>query len=102
MSADRYEFRIKKEVQKSGKEIYTPEARLKKRFIGFVSDYWERISCMYGKYMLMPLPFSPDLTEGECKEHIDEFKKTLTEETENDIQSVDYIEIDEEPQKEQI
>lgn len=91
MSVDRYDFIIKKEVQKSGKEIYTPMARIKKRIMGILSENWERISCVYGKYLLMELPFAPDLTRPECEIHIEEFKKTLQEETETDIASVEYI-----------
>lgn len=87
---DRYNFRIKKEVLNSGEEIYTPLAQNKKKFL-LVSDVWQRISYVEGVFMLLDLPFTPKLTEQDCLERIEEFKKTLKEETESDIKDVIYI-----------
>lgn len=90
-----YEFAIKKDEQNNGKIIYTPVVRQKKnkwlRFIPVPENNWNRITCIYGKYTLIPVDWEPELTFEECEAHIEGYKQTLIANKSEEIKASDLI-----------
>ncbi len=83
-----YEFAIKRELLLNGTELYIPIVRRKRRFY---TDQWERITCIYGHYLLMDLLWEPQLTKAECEQHIESYKKQLHNECANFIETVEFL-----------
>lgn len=89
-----YEVQTRIETLKSGKQIYTPVARIKdtskvSKLLKFLtSNHWQRIVKIEGTYMIMDIDFPVELTLGECEERKEGFKKELIKRQENDIISV--------------
>jgi hypothetical protein len=86
----KYEFAIRKAVLSSGKTTYTPVCRKKTSITNLlIPNPWERIVKVYDDYILMDLPFTPNLTYQECEEHIIGYQNKLHSEKleeEEDIQ----------------
>lgn len=91
MSRKQYEYAIKKEILNNGRANHIPVVRQKRRIF---PNNWERIVCIYGKYMLMDLDFSPSLTLEECREHIKGYRDVLFKKIENDVTEEVLIELE--------
>jgi hypothetical protein len=89
-----YEFAIKKEILNSGKEIFSPIVR-KKTKKWLYSNNWERISCIYGKYTLIPLDWDPELSYEQCLEHIKGYQEKLKQDISREIQTVEFHNLEE-------
>lgn len=97
----KYEFAIKKETLNSGKIVYTPVCRVKTTlsFLGeLFSNPWMRIVKAYDKYFLLDLHFNPDLTEIDCINHIEGYKKVIDESVASitsitDFQNLEFKEV---------
>ena len=87
-----YKFVIRKIILNNGKELYAPMVCLKR---GAFANNWERITCIYGKYILQELDFEPNLTYAECEKHIEGFKKQLMDSHDEDIKHVEQLAITE-------
>lgn len=92
-----YEFAIKKDILNSGKELFTPVVRQKqKKWWGKIYDNpWERIVCYMGVYFTLELPWFPELTYEQCLEHIKGYQEKLKQDVANDIQTVEFHNLEE-------
>lgn len=95
MMATKYEFAIKKNVLNSGKTIFTPVCRKKSRLGRLFSNPWQRITMIYDKFILMELDFEPELTYGECDEHIQGYQQVLSESVGNKTATIEYHALEE-------
>lgn len=96
----KYEFAIKKDVLNSGKTIFTPVCREKRRtifglYLMLVPLPWQRIVNIYDEYILMELDFNPELTYKECEEHIAGYQKVLLQKVENEVVTVEFHTLEE-------
>lgn len=82
MKKIKYEFAILKQVLNNGKEIYTPVVRPVRKI---VPAKWERIICLYGKYLIQDLDFTPNLSYADCESHILGYQEVLKHQVENEI-----------------
>lgn len=87
-----YEFAIKKDILKSGKEIFTPVTRKKTKLF---SSNWQRITELYGVYMLLELDFTPELTYEQCKEHILKYQEAQIKKKEGNVEVVEFHDLEE-------
>lgn len=92
MTANKYQFAIKHDVLKSGKEILTPVVRYKNRFF---KGMWYRIVKVYDRYVMMDIDFIPNLTREECQEHIEGFKKEQLLLEQHKIEQTNFIGLEE-------
>lgn len=92
-----YEFARQKIVLNSGKETWRPVVRQKMHGLLklLYSNSWDTITCVYGKYILMNLPFDPELTREECEAHIINYQNLLKESIATDIKTEETEEIEE-------
>lgn len=93
-----YEYAIQKEVLNSGKEIFTPVVRRKKRWkwgwLGY-EEGWQRIVRQYDRWVLLELDWDPELTYEQCQEHIDGYHKTLIDSVANEVNKVELHKLEE-------
>jgi len=95
----KYEFAIRTALLSSGKSTHTPVCRKKTSITNLlIPNPWDRIVEVYGEYILMDLPFVPDLTYEECELHIKKYqekliKEKIDEEEEVQFESVSELEV---------
>jgi hypothetical protein len=91
----KHEFAIKKDILNSGEIVLTPVVRLKSKYGRFLNNKWNRITKIYGVYMLMELDFDPKLTREECKEHIQGYQQALRELNKNQVETIEFDTLEE-------
>jgi hypothetical protein len=85
----KYEFAIKIDILKNGEIIRIPVFRNRSGLSKFIPGPWNRIVKIYDKYIAMELDFIPKLTEQECAEHIEEYKKVLNKLKDAEVETVE-------------
>lgn len=85
-----YKFVIRKIILNNGKELYTPMVCLRH---GLLQNNWERITCIYNKYIIQELDFEPNLTYMECQQHIEGFKQQLVEANQSNVKHIEDVNI---------
>lgn len=93
--ATKYEFAIKKDILNSGKTLFTPVCRKKSLLGGLMPNPWQRIVCIYDRYFLMDLDFSPELDYNECEIHVQGYKDALLQQVQDDVASVEFDTLEE-------
>ena len=82
-----HQYAIKKDVLHDSTQVLTPVTRIK----GLFTTRWERICKVEGRYCLQELDWSPILTEDECNERIEGYKRLLKDLVANSVKSTVYI-----------
>ena len=93
-----YEFAIQKKVLNNGKEILTPVVREKRKkwfIFPLPEKQWDRIVCIYGKYLTLELIWEPELTFAQCQEHIDGYQAKLIGEKSNEVAMTEFQNLEE-------
>lgn len=81
------QYAIKKDVLEDGTVILAPVTRNK----GYLSTRWERICKLEDRYCLQELDWNPNLTEEECNERIEGYRKYLKDLVANTVKSSIFI-----------
>lgn len=85
----KYEFAIKIDILNNGEIIRIPVFRKRSGISKIIPGPWNRIVKVYDKYMSMELDWVPKLTEEECGEHIEGYKKVLSRIRNTDVATVE-------------
>jgi len=87
----KYEFAIRKATLSSGKTTHTPVCRKKTSITNLlIPNPWERIVEVYGEYILMDIPFTPELSYEQCELHISKYQEKLMNEKLEEEETVEF------------
>ncbi len=89
----KYEFSIQQDTLNSGEIVLTPVFRVKARW-RILTQRWQRIALVEGRYQLLELDFNPALDRAQCRERIEGYKAYLKESVQHQTRTQDFLDLE--------